>query len=142
MTLFCHVGKEVQEFRPLAIQAASTAEVYLAVVSRPSSSRIARIAPNLTEEGRGASAKFIRRRNRGHCLGVSPRTVTASAPDDEALPPDLAVLRMLLAYLAVAHMPRASLFPSRLRRGPLCCKYLTAQTSDTIFEYPCTRQEK
>src|SRR5258706_4050363 len=51
MTLFCHVGKEVQEFRPLAIQAASTAEVYLAVVSRPSSSRIARIAPNMTEEG-------------------------------------------------------------------------------------------
>src|SRR5260370_42605024 len=50
-SLFCHVGKEVQEFRPLAIQAASTAEVYLAVVSRPSSSRIARIAPNMTEEG-------------------------------------------------------------------------------------------
>src|SRR5260221_14106221 len=43
--------EEVQEFRPLAIQAASTAEVYLAVVSRPSSSRIARIAPNMTEEG-------------------------------------------------------------------------------------------
>src|SRR5260221_9058503 len=61
MTLFCHVGKEVQEFRPLAIQAASTAEVYLAVVSRPSSSRIARIAPNMTEEGLGAVIDKLQR---------------------------------------------------------------------------------
>jgi len=98
---------------------------------------------NVPLRPRGASAKFIRRRDRGHCLGGPPRTATASAPDDAALPArsrrSRRVLRMLLAYLAVAHMPRASLFPSRIRRGQLCCKYLMAQTCDTICEAPCTR---
>ncbi len=116
-SLFCHVGKGAQEFRPLAMRATSTADVHLAGISRHASDLTTQCHPEMTEEGhiafQGTLAALKCRRTGIQADGTSANTISDSCKPVSHLREDASIpdVRRLSASVPPIHHARLGITP-------------------------------